>query len=610
VIADFENNTGDPVFDETLKQGLTVQLQQSPYINILSDRKVRDTLKLMNHPASEPFTEAVGREVCLRSNSKAMLVGAIAKPDDGYDIGIKAVDCNVGATIAEVQEKAASKEAILKALDRAALAMRAKLGESLGSVQRYATPLQEATTPSLEALRAYSIASKTRYSESSRAAIPLYKRAVELDPNFAMAFRSLAQLYGNVGQGERAQECSRKAYELRHGVSERERLAIEGDYFDRVTGELYKAAQTYEAWQRSYPGDSVAATSLTTVYNELGDLEKDLEAARAAMRLDPNSYVSYENLADAYGNLNRLDEQEQVFKQVKQRFGGGAFLYVNWYELAFLKGNETQMAQMAALATGEPGVDVPRLASQEGTEAWHGRMKNARRLGEQALESARREGSPEGYLVLRALSRVLLVSPQQTRADASGALKGSNDPDIKAKAALALVMAGDTALAQKLEAELDKAYPLSTKIQDYWLPTIRAARALQAKEPAGAIELLKKTSAIELGDGCLCSAYLRGHAFLSLDNAEAAAAEFHKFIDHYGIVSDFTWGVLARLDLARAYSLESKTNPAYHDKALTAYQNFLTLWKDADPDIPIYRQAKAEYKKLSATGNQQLATRN
>jgi len=597
VIADFVNQTGDPVFDDTLKQGLAIQLSQSPYINVLSDRKVRDTLKLMKRPASEPLTESVGREVCLRTNSKAMLVGAIENSGSRYVIGVRALDCNVGRSLVEIQETAANKEEVLRALDRVTLALRTRLGESLSSVEKYSTALEQATTPSLEALRAYSIAQKTRSTVGSRAAIPIYERAVELDPSFAMAFRSLAALYGNTRQNDRAKECSRKAYELRDKVSQREKLAIEGAYYEKVTGELHKAAQAYEVWQQNYPGDYTAIANLGAIYSELGQLEKYLEQARAAMRRDPNHPLSYESLEQAYINLNRLDEAEEVYKQAEQRFAN-PFLYVNWYDLAFLKGNAEQMAHLAALATGEAAVDTPRLNSLAGTEAWHGKIRHARMLVDQAIESARRDGSAADYLAMEALSKAPTVTPHRTRADATDALKLSKDPEIRGKAALAMAMAGDAAFARNIEAELEQDYPLSTQVQEYWLPTIRAALALQAKDPDRAIELLKKTSDIELAQPCLCSAYIRGKAYLMLGDGKAAAAEFQKYIDHYGLVGDFTWGALARLQLARSYELEAANDPAARERARTAYQNFLTLWKDADPDIPIYKQAKAEYAKL------------
>ena len=310
VLSDFTNTTGESVFDDTLKQGLSVQLEQSPFLDLVSERKVNETLKLMGRPAGDRLTPEVAREVCQRTGSKAMLTGSIAGLGSQYVIGLKAVSCNTGDVLAEAQEQAAGKEAVLKALDAAAVSLRGKLGESLGSVQKYATPVEEATTPSLEALKAYSLGRKTRSAKGDTAALPFYKRAVELDPNFAMAYRAMAVAYSNLNEGGRAAENARKAYELREKVSERERFSIEADYYHTTTGELEKAAQTFELWQQTYPRDDLPYANLGFIYGSLGNLEKALEEGQQAMRLEPNSEVNYANLGVAYSGLNRLDEAE------------------------------------------------------------------------------------------------------------------------------------------------------------------------------------------------------------------------------------------------------------------------------------------------------------
>jgi DNA-binding winged helix-turn-helix (wHTH) protein/tetratricopeptide (TPR) repeat protein len=602
VLADFDNKTGDPVFDDTLQQALSIQLEQSPFLNLLSDRKVRATLKLMNR-AGEPLSEDVGREICIRTSSKATLVGSIAASGHEYVIALRAVSCDLGNSIAEVRERAADKQGVLTAVDKAAKQLRNKLGESLGSIDKYAIPLQEATTPSLDALRAYSMGLKTRMTKGSRAAIPFYQRAVEIDPNFAIAYNALAGAYGNVNDFQRQEECTRKAYQLRDRASERERFAIEASYYRSVTGEIDKAAQTYELWQSRYPGDYRPVAGLGNTYSNLGNMEKCLEQARAVMRLEPNFYPVYEILAGAYENLNRLDEAEEVLKQAEQRHLTVPASLMDRYELAFLKGDRAEMAELAAALKKVPGLEDPVFATLADTEAWYGRFKNARELGHQAIEFAERNNDKETaafYLAMQALSRAPAGNSLEARADAAAALKLSQSLNIKPTIALALAQAGDVTTAKAEAAELDKAYPLSTAVQEYWLPTIDAAVALQAKEGQRAVHALEKTSAIELGTvgPYLCPAYVRGEAYLMVGDGQSAAREFHKFIDHYGSVGSFTWGALARLGLARAYALEAQTDPSARDKARTAYQNFLTLWKDADPDIPIYKQAKAEYAKL------------
>ena len=606
VLADFDNKTGDAVFDDTLKQGLSVQLEQSPFLDLISDRKVNQTLKLMGRPAGDRLTPEVTREVCQRTGSKVMLTGSIAGLGSQYVIGLKAVNCDNGDVRAEAQERAAGKEAVLKALDSAAVSLRSKLGESLSSVQKYATPLEEATTPSLEALKAFSLGRKMESAKGDTAALPFFKRAVELDPNFARAYVGMAAVYGNLNEAGRAAQNARKAYELREKVSERERFSIEAFYYIYATGELEKAAQVYEVWQQTYPRDYLPHVNSVVIYGGLGNLEKALEEAPEAMRLAPNSLVSYLNLGNAYASLNRLDEAEAVYKQAEERKLEGDYLLPNRYQLAFLKGDTAQMLQLAKAAMGKPGTEEFLLASQADTEAWHGKLKNARELTRRAMDSAQRNDAKETaatYQAAAALREVESGNREQARADADAAMKLAPNRDVKAMAALALARAGDTAGAEKLVAELDKTFPLDTLVQRYWLPTIRAAVALQCKDPNRAVELLKAASTLELGQTTqatvyLGPVYLRGEAYLMLHNGSAAATEFQKFVDHYGLVVNFPWGALARLGLARAYALDATTDPAARDKARAAYQDFLTLWKDADPDVPILIQAKAEYAKL------------
>ncbi len=598
VLADFTNTTGELVFDDTLKQGLSIQLEQSPFLDLVSERKVYETLRLMGRPAGDRLTPEVTREVCQRMASKAMLTGSIARLGSQYVIGLRAVACNTGDMLAEAQQQAAGKEAVLKALDNAAISLRDKLGESLSSVQRYATPLEEATTPSLEALKAYSLGRKTFFARGYTAELPFLKRAVELDPNFAIAYRAMSIVYGALSEPGRETENIRKAYELREKVSERERFYIEANYYWTGTGELEKAVTAYELWRQTYPRDQALYDHLGSIYRNLGNPEKALEAAREAVRLEPNSASNYEVLGTDCMSLDRLDEAEAVFKQAEERRLESEWLVVLRYQLAFLTGDAGQMAQLASAAMGKPGTEDLMLEWQANTEAWYGRLKAARELTRRATDSAQHNDAKEAaaaYLAQGALREVESGNREQARADADAAVKLAPNRYVRTMAALALARADDTARAEKLAAQLDQTFPLDTLVQRYWLPTIRAAVALRRKDPNRAVELLRVASAIELGGegNRLFPVYLRGEAYLVLHDGNRAAAEFQKFIDHHSLMGNFAWGALAHLQLGRAFVLSGDKI-----KAKTAYQAFLTLWKDADPDIPILKEAKAEYAML------------
>jgi tetratricopeptide (TPR) repeat protein/predicted Ser/Thr protein kinase len=606
VLSDFTNTTGDAVFDDTLKQGLAVQLEQSPFLDLVSERKILETLKLMGRPAGERLTPEVAREVCERTGSTAMLTGTIAGLGNQYVIGLKAVNCSTGGVLAEVQEQASGKEAVLKTLDAASTQLRGKLGESLKSVQKYATPVEEATTSSLEALQAYSLGVKTRFSQGDIAALPFFQRAVALDPNFAMAYLSLAISYSNLYEVDRMIENSRKAYELREKVSEPERLFIEGFYYSYAPGDLVKAKGIFDLWRQTYPNMFVPYLNLGDISGALGEWESALVWYRQALRLEPKYGLNYVNVSTPLMALNRLDEAESVLRQAQAQNLDSEYLLQSLYLIAFLKGDTTRMAQLAAEAMGKLGTEDQMLAAQADTEAWHGKFKNAREQTRRAMISAERNDAKEaaaGYQVGQALREAEAGNEEQARRDESGALKLVSNQYVREVAALTMARTGDSATAEKLAAELDKQFPLDTTVQRYWLPTIRAAVALDRKDPKRAIELLQDMSTIELGEPFLtsmglCPAYVRGQAYLMLHDGKAAAAEFQKFIDHYGLVANFPWGTIARLGLARAYALEAAQDPAARDKARAAYRDFLTLWKDADPDVPVLAQAKAEYAKL------------
>jgi tetratricopeptide (TPR) repeat protein len=515
-------------------------------------------------------------------------------------IGLKAVNCQSGDLLAEAQEQAASKEGVLKALDAAAVRLRSKLGESLNTVQEYATPLSEATTPSLEALKAYSLGRKIRFAKGDATALPFLKRAVELDPNFASAYLSLSGIYANLNETELSIESARKAYDLREKVSEREKFGIEFYYYGQVTGEMDKAAQTCELWQRNYPRDFQAHGSLGAASFFLGHYEKALEEYREALRLEPNYVITYLYLGDAYRTVNRLDEAEAVYRQAEEHKLEGEWLLHSRYLLAFLKGDATQMERFASAAMGKPGAEDLLLAAQADTQAWYGKFKNARELTRRAMDSAEHNDAKETaafYQAESAWRESEAGNREKARAEANAALKLAPNRDVKLEAALTLARAGDTAEAEKLAAELEKSFPLGSVAQRRLLPTIRAAVAMERKDPNRAVELLKgetdNLAIIEDDDFQIKKIYVCGEAYLALGDGERAATEFQKLIDRRGMVTNYLLGALARLGLGRAYAMQG--NPT---KARAAYQDFLTLWKDADPDIPILKQAKAEYAKL------------
>jgi tetratricopeptide (TPR) repeat protein/predicted Ser/Thr protein kinase len=596
VLADFANSTGDPVFDGTLRQGLAVQLEQSPFLSLISEQRVQQVLRLMGQSPDARLTPELARDLCQRTASAAVLDGSIAIFGSEYVLGLRATNCRTGDILGEEQVRATGKEQVLTALDTAAAKLREKLGESAKSLQAFDTPLEQATTPSLEALQAYSLGRKTFYAKGEAAAVPFLKRAVELDPNFAMAYRALAA-NGSLDQPNLMAAYGRKAYELRDRVSERERFFIEASYYWYVTGELEKALPVYALWQQTYPRDYSLYVHLAEIYRSLGDLEKSLDNARECMRLEPNRANNNEDLIAAYINLNRLDEAKAASRQAEQRNLESEGLLAVRYRLAFVNGDTARAAQTLSEAMGKPGIEDRLLAAQSDTQGWYGRLNSARALTRRAMESAERNDAKEisaNYQAEAALREAEAGNQEQARADASEAVKLAANRDVLPTAALALARAGDTAMAEKLAAEIDKTYPFDTIVQRYRLPTIRAAVALQRNDPNQAIELLQVTSPIELGDlGYLLPAYLRGQAYLMLHDGKAAAMEFQKFTDHRGLVANFPWGALARLQLGRAYALSGDKN-----KARAAYQEFLGLWKDADPDIPILKDAKAEYAKL------------
>jgi eukaryotic-like serine/threonine-protein kinase len=596
VLADFTNTTGDLVFDEALKQALRVQLEQSPFLNVLSDQQVNDELRLMGRSPEQPLTPEVARDLCQRIGSKAILVGSISSLGTHYTIGMNALNCYSNDSLGSEQVEAASRENVLKALGESATKMRWELGESLPSIQKYDAPLERATTPSLEALKAYSLGVKTRRVKGAPAAIPFYKRAVELDPQFAMAYARLSGGYDLAGEVDLKTENMRKAYELRGKVSERERLYLESYYYHNATGDLEKAAEAYELLKQVYPRDPVPYDNLQNVYAYQGRHEEALAEGLEALRLQPNNVAAYEDVVLSNLYLNRLDEAQAVLQGADQRKLQSELLQYCRYKFAFLKNDAEEMERLVAASARSQL--PPYLEGEQGIrEAQLGRLRKAGELWRRAMKSAENHGPAEFatfYEDTAALTEAYIGNPQRAHADVAAGQKLTVNRLSEPVAALALAVAGDIDGAGKLSADLNRRWPLDSGVQRYWLPTIRAALALDGKNAEEAIELLRVMGSYEMSiEGNLDPVYLRGQAYLRLSNGDAAAAEFQKIINHPGLVDYRPVGSLARLGLARAYMLEGDTA-----KAKAAYQDFLTLWKDADPDIPVLIAAKAEYTKL------------
>jgi len=597
VLSDFTNKTGDAVFDDTLRQGLSVQLQQSPFLSMISDSKVNETLKLMGRPAGDRLTWEVTREVCQRTRSKAMLTGSIAGLGSQYVIGLKAVNCQSGDLLAETQEQAAGKEGVLKALDVAAVSLRGKLGESLSTVQEYATPLAEATTASLEALKAYSLGlaqlSKGGDLDSS---IVLFQRALELDTQFASAYAALGRAHQLRGDARLAEQAIRKAYELRHGASERENFDLTAVYYQFATGQIDMAIQTCQLWKQTYPRDFVPRRVLGYEYATLGRWGESAQEFSEANRLDSSQFLPYYGLIQDYMALNRLADAHAVYQQAEAGgLNGESFDFLR-YKLAFLEGDAATMGKTIA---SEPGLNIA-------AEAYVGHFSTARDLSQAAADVAMRGGAIEdaAYITANsALREVLVGDSVAARKNASAALSKSaggsghagNGHSASWSGALVLALLGDSARAEKLASGFASAYPVDTVINYLWLPEIRSVIRLNEGKWTQALDELQPAAAVELSwtEPQLIPAYLRGQAYLMGHRGPEAAKEFQKILNHRGIVFDSPIAALAHLQVGRALAMQGDNG-----KAHAAYQEFLTLWKDADPDIPILKQAKAEYAKL------------
>ena len=602
VLADFANSTGDSVFDDTLKTALSVSLRQSPFLNVLSDSNVAKTLRQMTRPADTKLTPEVARELCQRSGSKAYIAGAIGSLGSEYVLGLKAMNCQSGDMLAEEQVTAASKEKVLDSLGEAASKLRGELGESLATVRKFDVPLEQATTSSLDALNAYGLALSTWDRKGDHDSLPIFKKAIELDPNFAMAYGALATINHNLGESELARENATKAYELRDHVTEAEREAIEARYYSYVTGDLEKAEQVYAVAVQNYPESAGPYNHLANEQGELGHYEQSVQSFRKALLLDPSRASTYSNLVVGLLALNRVEEASAVLAEADQRGLRTDSLLQAHYWMAFLHNDETGMEQLAQRSADMPGALAVLLSEQSNTAAYHGRFEKARELSHAAENLMERDGDKESaaiYLVQAALreSEVGEFAPAQEYI--SQAQKISHGRDVTTLAAAVLVQIGEVNQAEALSHELDKNWPEATYVQKYWLPAIRAEIDLRQARFSKAIDDLGVATPLELANpgstavSTLYPAYVRAQAYLAMGDGPKAATEFRKLTDHPGLILNYPLGALAHLGLARAYKSSRDLQ-----NSRQAYQDFLTLWIDADPDIPILKQAKAESAKL------------
>jgi serine/threonine protein kinase/tetratricopeptide (TPR) repeat protein len=595
VLADFANTTGDSVFDGTLKQALAVDLEQSPFLRVLPSARVHETLGFMGRSPDERLTTDVARDLCVRAGSKAMLAGSIANLGSQYVVTLNAINCQSGDSLAQEQAEAASKEQVLGALGTAASKLRSKLGESLASIQRFDTPIQQVTTSSLEALKAFALGNAEFDKGDERESLTFYKRAVELDPNFAWVYARMGVVYLADGQAEQARDSVRKAYELRDRVSERERFYIIEHYYSMVTGEMDKDVEILELYKRTYPNDSVPGNNLAVAYSQIGDFEKAAAAARESIQVDPRSPNAHIGLSGSYFEMNRFDEAKQIQEQNLKQFPDSEFMHWISYLEAMRAGWTAEAQREADCAKGKACeyrfVNIHAL-----TEAGAGKLRLARELSQQASEMQKSHGLIEGAQNdLATQARIEADFGDCQRSDQDTALLPANPGRVaSALAGFAFATCGDTAKAENLANNLNKSYPLETFAQKVDIPMIRAREQLQRGNGPKAVDELRSAEPYEFGiiaGGA--PAYLRGVAYLEMKQGALAAAEFQKVIDHKGATGNSPYAALSRLGLGRAYALEGD-----NAKARTSYQDFFALWKDADPDVPVLRTAKAEYEKL------------
>ena len=603
VLADFSNSTGDAVFDDTLKQALGISLQQSPFFNVVSDQTVTETLQLMTRPPGTPLTPEVAREVCQRAGSRAYISGSIAKIGTEYVVGLKAVNCASGDTLSQKQAQVAEKEKVLDRLGGVATKLRADLGESLSSIQTFDTPIQQATTASFEALKAYSLGRKTWNENGGNHAIPFFQRAIELDPNFAMAHAYLGIVYLNLGEESKSAENFTEAYHLRDRATQQEKFLISSMYYG-VTGELEKQIQVYDLWAQTYPRDPRPPLNLAAAYNALGRFEEAAAEARKCFNLDPDFTLCSVDLISSCIYLNHLDEAKSVYQDAIRRKPDSDDLHVERYTIAFLESDTAEMKRQLDWGAGKPGVEDVFLSSQSDTEAFYGRLGSAREFARRAVESARRNDKKEvaaASQLEEAAWEALFGNSSRAAEQTASALTAASNRSVKFLAGLTLAWAGDSTRAEGLADEMQKRFPLDTVVNGYQLPTLRASIEIDRSNPGKAIEILESGPPSVLGVGL--GNYERGQAYLLLHEAGKAAVEFQTILDHRGIMGNSPLFSLAHLGMAHTYALQARSAQgadadAARAKARAAYQDFFTLWKDADPNIPILIAAKSESAKL------------
>jgi tetratricopeptide (TPR) repeat protein len=596
LLSDFVNTTGDPVFDGTLKQALAVQLEQSPYLNIVPDQTVRKALQFMGRAAEERVTGNVAREICEREHIKAMLSGSIATLGSQYVVALDATNCSNGDSLAREQITAATKEGVLPAVGKAASSLRGKLGESLASIQKFDTPVTEATTSSLEALKAYAAADEMRNGGGEAESIPLFQRATELDPNFALAYARLAAIYSNIGEEDRGAEAARKAFDLRERVSERERFYIV-EHFYFATGDIEKEKESLESAIKAYPNDSTAFGNLALLYNLFyAQFDKAIPLANEASRIEPASPFGYAHTGIAYLALNRLEEARSMLQQAVDAKADNLFVHQLQYDVAFVNGDADGMQKQMKWSEGKPS-EYLLLNEASSAAASHGQMKQAEELAQQSVKVTERLGFKETSADTQASWAVVeaeMGNISKTRELAAASASASHGRSNLGPVATALAIAGDASRAQSIIDDLSRRFPDDTILREVTIPSARALIALQKNAPDQAIQALQTATPYELGTAQgLFPIYVRGQAYLQAKRGSEAAAEFQKIVDHRGIAPPFPEHSLAMLGLGRAYVMTG--DPA---KARTAYQDFLALWKDADPDVPLLKAAKAEYAKL------------